>query len=109
MADGCQSPYSQVCAGPLCTGGIVKRFKDTTPGAGLYVRRLLELVATLPIERVFHRQNTHRHSWAWVARQLVLLPLCLLGWSAFSRATADESAVPLPAPIEFTVQTGHTA
>ena len=87
----------------------MKRFKNATPGAGLYVRRLLELIATLPIEMVFPRQNTHRHSWARVAQQLVLLPICLLGLSSFSRATADESAVsPLP-PIEFTVQTGHTA
>ena len=109
MGDRSQSPYLQVCAGPLCTGGIVKRFENATSGAGLYVQRLLELVPTLPEELVFRRPDTHRHSWPQVARQLVLLPLCLLAWSAFSRAMADQSAVPPPAPVEFTVQTGHTA
>ena len=86
----------------------MKRFENATSGTGLYVRRLLELVTTLPIELVFRRQNTHRHSWPQVARQFAL-PLCLLAWSAFSRATVDESAVAPAAPIEFTVQTGHTA
>ena len=87
----------------------MKRFENATSGLGLYVRRLLEFVPTLPVEFVFGRRDTHRSSWAQAARQLVLLPLCLLAWSALSSATADESAVPPPTPIEFTVQTGHTA
>src|ERR1051325_4719158 len=78
-------------------------------GLGLNVRRLLELVPRLPVELVLRRQNTRRHSWPLGARKLVLLPLCLLVWPAFSRATADEAAVPPTAPIEFAVQTGHTA
>lgn len=87
----------------------MKRFENGTSGTGLCVRPLLKLVATLPIELVFRRQNPHRHSWAQVARQLMLLPICLLGCSPFSRATADEfPESPLP-PIEFVVQTGHTA
>src|ERR1700746_3530740 len=94
MVDGRQRPYSQVCAEPPCTGGIVKQFEIATSGAGLYVRRFLERVATPPIGLVFRRQNTHRPSWSQVARQLVLLSTCLLGWSLVSRATADESAVP---------------
>ena len=51
----------------------MKRFENATSGAGLCVRRLLDLVAMLPIELVFRRRKTHCHSWARAARQLVLL------------------------------------
>jgi hypothetical protein len=57
----------------------VKRFENATSGAGLHVRGLLELVATLPVELVLRRPDPHRPSWAQVARQLVLLPLLPFG------------------------------
>jgi hypothetical protein len=89
------------------SGGILKGFESTKSGARFCVRSFFGLLATLQQELVFQR-NVRCDLWTRAARHLVLLPLCLLAWPALSRATADESAVP-PTPIEFTVQTGHTA